>query len=228
MSVQFSTMRAPKESASRFAYRILELYILELRLRPGEKLSEAETAAQLGVSRTPVHNTFAQLARGKMLSVEPQRGTFVPLLDSDQILQVARICKMLDLATLETIYSLRLTPKQLMPLSSRIESEQDALANGMIDRMARLNMEYHREFYVLSGYMSVYYATRRINADLYRLLRLADEETFWRKHVDRHIGIADALRAHDNDTACWLMGQEYETIQPLLEHMRELHPDYFQ
>ena len=227
MPVQYRSMRAPHESASRFAYRILEMYILEMRLLPGDKLSEAEIAAKLGISRTPVHNTFAQLARGKMLSVEPQRGTFVPLLDSRQIPQVARICKKLDLATLETIYSLRPTPKQLMPLYNRIESEQDALAGGMIDRMARLNMEYHRELYMISGFLPVHYAIRRINADLYRLLRMVGDADFWHDFADRHLGIADALQARDNDTACFLMGREYETVEPLLERMQGLHPGYY-
>lgn len=227
MSVQYRTMRAPHESASRFAYRILEMYILEMRLLPGEKLSEAEIAAKLGISRTPVHNTFAQLARGKMLSVEPQRGTFVPLLDSKQIPQIARICKKLDLATLETIYSLHPTSKQLMPLYSRAESEQDALTGGMLDRMARLNMEFHRELYVLSGFMSVHYAMRRIDADLYRLLRMTGDVDFWHGFTDRHLGIADALQARDNDTACFLMENEYEEVEPLLKQMQELHPGYF-
>ena len=227
MSAQYCTMHAPQESASKFAYRILHMYILELRFPPGKKLSEAEIAALLGVSRTPVHNTFAQLARENMLSVEPQRGTFVPLLDAEQILQIARIGKKLDLATFEMIYSIWPAQKQLMPLYDCVERQKEALAEGSVDRMARLNMEYRRELFALSGYLSVYHAMRRIDADLYRLLRLTDDRTFWRGFVDRHGGIVDALREHDNDTACWLTGAEYETIRPILEQMRKKYPDYF-
>lgn len=227
MPLQSRAMRAPNESAREFAYRILEMYILELRILPGEKLSEAEIAAQLAISRTPVHDTFAQLSRGKMLSVEPQRGTFVPLLETDQIPQVARICKKLVLATLGTIYDLRPASDQLAPLYRCAEAEQDALTEGSVGRMAHLSMEYYRELFVLSGYLSVYYAIRRIDADLYRLYRLADNAAFWRVFADQHAGIADALRAHDNDTACWLTECQYATVQPLLERMRAQHPDYF-
>lgn len=227
MPAQYRIMRAPKESARNFAYRILEMYIREMRLLPGDKLSEAETSARLGISRTPVHDTFAQLAREKMLSVEPQRGTFVPLLDAGQILQVARICKNLYLATLETIYGMRPTAEQLAPLYSHVKAEHDALAKDTLGRMARLSMEFYRELFVLSGYLPVYYSIRRIDADLYRLYRLIDDTAFWQDIVDGHTGIANALKKHDNDTACCLTERQYAMVKPLLERMRTQHPNYF-
>ena len=51
--------------------------IVQLRLRPGNLLSEAEVARQLGVSRQPVREAFIKLSENGLVRVLPQRGTFV-------------------------------------------------------------------------------------------------------------------------------------------------------
>lgn len=51
--------------------------ILSLRLRPGDKISEAEIAARFGVSRQPVRDAFSRLANLDLLLIRPQRATEV-------------------------------------------------------------------------------------------------------------------------------------------------------
>lgn len=51
--------------------------ILSLRLRPGDKISEAEVAARFGVSRQPVRDAFSRLANLDLLLIRPQRATEV-------------------------------------------------------------------------------------------------------------------------------------------------------
>ena len=51
--------------------------ILSLRLRPGDKISEADIATQFGVSRQPVRDAFSRLASLDLLLIRPQRATEV-------------------------------------------------------------------------------------------------------------------------------------------------------
>lgn len=51
--------------------------ILSLRLKPGDKISEADIAAQFGVSRQPVRDAFNRLASLDLLLTRPQRATEV-------------------------------------------------------------------------------------------------------------------------------------------------------
>src|SRR5690606_14939862 len=51
--------------------------IVELRLRPGEALSEAEIAARFGVSRQPVREAFIKLSEAGLVEIRPSRGTYV-------------------------------------------------------------------------------------------------------------------------------------------------------
>ena len=51
--------------------------ILSLRLRPGDKISEAEIGARFGVSRQPVRDAFSRLENLDLLLIRPQKATEV-------------------------------------------------------------------------------------------------------------------------------------------------------
>lgn len=58
-------------------YEYLSDEINSMRLRPGDRISEAEIAAKFGVSRQPVRDAFTRLANLDLLLIRPQRATEV-------------------------------------------------------------------------------------------------------------------------------------------------------
>ena len=62
-------------------YEALKEDILTLRLVPGSKMSEASVARKYGVSRSPIRKVFNKLESENLLTVLPQKGTFVSLMD---------------------------------------------------------------------------------------------------------------------------------------------------
>jgi DNA-binding GntR family transcriptional regulator len=65
--------------------------IVDNVLAPGSRLREVQLAAQLGVSRTPVREAFAQLEREGLVTIAPRVGAFVrevTLRDVDEIYSV--------------------------------------------------------------------------------------------------------------------------------------------
>ncbi len=58
-------------------YHFLHNEISSLRLKPGDKISEADIAAKFGVSRQPVRDAFNRLATQDLLVIRPQRATEV-------------------------------------------------------------------------------------------------------------------------------------------------------
>ena len=57
------------------------------RPRPGAKLSLHELAAELGVSRSPVHHALTRLVSEGLLSVKARRGYFVTPVTSQALLE---------------------------------------------------------------------------------------------------------------------------------------------
>ncbi|MBB3236514.1 GntR family transcriptional regulator [Phyllobacterium endophyticum] len=69
-------------------------------LQCGEPLSELALAQELGVSKTPVREALLELKRQGLVEIHPQRGTFVFEMSSAQVVQLAEMRSILELAAL--------------------------------------------------------------------------------------------------------------------------------
>ena len=68
--------------------------ILEGTIGPGEKVTEASLAEQMGVSRSPIREALRALSRGGLIVVEPRRGAFVAELDRNNAAELY-VCRLL-------------------------------------------------------------------------------------------------------------------------------------
>ena len=55
--------------------------IVNIKLKPGEKLCEPALCERFGVSRTPFREAELELAQRKLIVVRPKIGTFVSFID---------------------------------------------------------------------------------------------------------------------------------------------------
>src|ERR1700740_3776685 len=69
--------RASRTTTRVEVYDTLRASIVSLQRAPGQRLSEAELARDLGVSRTPVREAIIQLRADGLVEVMPQLGSFV-------------------------------------------------------------------------------------------------------------------------------------------------------
>ena len=81
------TMLAPRANLNDQVYETLRQRILTRDPGPGAKLSLHELAAELGVSRSPVHHALTRLVSEGLLSVKARRGYFVTPVTSQALLE---------------------------------------------------------------------------------------------------------------------------------------------
>lgn len=81
-------MRQPRRRASDVAYSALLEQILDLRLPPGAPVNEQAVAAELGLSRMPVHEAVARLAVDRFVTVLPRRGSTVTSFGLEDVLDL--------------------------------------------------------------------------------------------------------------------------------------------
>ena len=79
-------------------YNTLKKRILHLDLLPGDMVSEIETSKEFSVSRTPIRDAFKTLANEGLLEVKPHIGTFVTLIDMNQISDILYIREVMEKA----------------------------------------------------------------------------------------------------------------------------------
>lgn len=226
MSTLIRAVRPPEESARSFAYRVLLLYITELFFQPGERLVEAEIAAQLGVSRTPVHDTFLQLTHEKLLSTGP-RSAYVSLLDAENIRQLSWMYRTTGCAVLDRLFTVRPTTAALEPLEHCVLAEYEMLASGSLTHAARLNREFYGCLFELAGYRPVYQALGRAGSDLYRLYRLNEDAETWSYIVGQHAALVQSLGMRRHEDACVAFLHQFDSVEPMLEACRRRVPQYF-
>jgi len=67
------------------AFQQVRELIVHGKLSPGMWIVEADLAQRLGMSRTPVREAFIKLAQETLLDIVPQKGTYISLIDPDQV-----------------------------------------------------------------------------------------------------------------------------------------------
>lgn len=77
-------------------YRHLRRELLLGRLAPGQKLSDAELAAQMGISRTPVREALIQLEADGLIETVPLIGTFVKSLNRNDLRELLELREALE------------------------------------------------------------------------------------------------------------------------------------
>lgn len=122
------------------------------RLRPGERLPEADVAQQLGVSRIPLREAIRTLEAQGIVVSEPHRGTRVAAFDAGWADRVRRARIALERLAFRDV-------AQSASCPSGIRDELDALISGMArageagDLLAliRADVAFHRCVVVASG-----------------------------------------------------------------------------
>ncbi|MFM8590782.1 MAG: GntR family transcriptional regulator [Limnohabitans sp.] len=136
----------------------LRAAIVNGELALGQQVSEAQLAARMGVSKTPVREALVRLKADGLVEIHPQRGTFVFRLDGDQVGQLCRYRAAIETAALRE--SMLLAPQSLAgALDERVHAMRKAERARDQKALALLDMEFHHLLfehcanpYLLAGY----------------------------------------------------------------------------
>lgn len=116
--------------------------IFQHRLLPGAKLNERDLAKIFGISRTLVRQALIRLEKGKLITIEPNRGAFVsrPTLEEAHYLFEALI--VLEKGFIEAIVP-TITPQDIAALQAHTQRQQQAEAAGDHRLADELGIQFH-------------------------------------------------------------------------------------
>ena len=173
----------------------LRAAIMAGRLRPGTFIRLDETAAELGVSVTPVREALLKLRGEGMVQLEPHRGhVVVPLTrqDVDDIFWLqSTIARELAVAATSHI-----TDSEIDELALMNDAMADAVGSGDADTISAMEFAFHRVFNQASGRIKL--AWFLLNAARYMpVLVYAADPQWGAAAVDNHRQLIAALRRRD-------------------------------
>ena len=176
-------------------YEKLKEDILTLQLKPGQVLSENETAKLYHASRTPVHNAFAQLKAENLVDVLPQRGTLVSLLDWDYIQQIIYMRTQVEIAIFsDVIYNWKEELEQ--PITENLNKQYEIIADETkLAEFYTLSNEFHEIFYDFVGKKKLWNAITSLQHDYtrYRYLLYSVEQRRLDMYHD-HVNLFNLVR----------------------------------
>jgi DNA-binding GntR family transcriptional regulator len=118
-------------------------------LAPGERLTEAALAQELGVSRTPVREALGRLLSDGLV-VPAARGVVVATLSREEIEQIYELRAALEgLAAALTARRQAaglMAPAEVRRIQEAADAVERAVADGDVKRSARANLAFHRAF----------------------------------------------------------------------------------
>ena len=204
-------------------YDLLYARVIDLTLAPGARLSEAEVAAQMGVSRQPVRDAFYRLSQMGFIQIRPQRATVVTPISEGAIRQAHFIRLALEIATIREAAE-RLTPAHHDSLQDLIARQVEAIEADNRSLFHALDDRFHHDICAALGREVVWTLVKenKGHMDRARFLSLSYNA---RNAAQEHRAILRCLRDRDPDGAEAAMIVHLSRIEDTLNRLRIEQPE---
>lgn len=206
--------------------------ILRLELEPGQKISENQMAEEYGVSRSIIHSIFVRLNQLGLVSVYPQRGTYVTLIDLNHIenLLVLRCA-----VEKEAIFELfeRLNEEKRHVLIEKLEEnvakqEQYRDCQEYSKEFAKLDTEFHKS---IIASVDRYALVEMLSDLMLHMARWRNFDVAFDKRIptliEQHKEIIEAMKTGDFLKVQEKITCHLDTITEIRERALAKYPQYF-
>ncbi len=202
--------------------------ILSLRLRPGDKISEADVAAQFGVSRQPVRDAFSRLANLDLLLIRPQRATEVKRFSLREIVKSRFVRAAVESEVLRRAAK-HCDAQGAALLAASLVAQEQAIKENDFEKFGALDYEFHK---ILCQIGQVDFAfdvimAEKSKVDRLCLLSLSKENRMPELIVD-HRAIAQAVQDHDADKAVEIGMHHLSRLDDTIDRITATNANYFE
>lgn len=208
-------------------YQRLRYSIVSCELVPQQRISETEIAAAYGVSRQPVREAFIKLAEENLVSIRPQRGTYIKCISIPAALTARYIREAVE-ADLVQAVAKRATPAMIKSLDAQIKQQRiTAKANNPAEFM-QLDETFHKTLAAYAQAPAVSDYLDELNVPMNRVRNISAREFAPEKLVDQHATIIDAIRDGKAKAADKAIRTHLREIKKDLPEIVKTYPDYFE
>lgn len=214
-------------------YEKIREEILYLELEPGQIISEIETSKRFHVSRTPVRDAFKRLENEGLLEIKSHIGTFVSLIDLENINDILYMREKLELAVLEDL-SRNINQLQEIRLNYILTKqkklfEEDLSEKRLAKEFILADNEFHQTIFELMGRSNIWNYLCSIEHHYERLrmfLNLTQKDILYDLYIEHEKILKSILEKDMNGLRILFSHHLYGGIQRGNQKVFE-HPDYF-
>lgn len=187
----------PPISLANVAYDQLRQALDNFQYVPGDRFSENEVSAELGMSRTPVREALVRLQREGYISVMPKLGWVVNALDFAVFEQLYDVRAVLECAAVDLLVVVPDLEQRLSVLTSLWLVPAEQRLSDMAE-VSRMDERFHMDLIAASGNLEM----ARIHRDITDRIRIVRRLEFTRDYriditYEEHSHILQSLLHHD-------------------------------
>ncbi len=197
------------------AYSIIKKRLINCTYKPGSFLNEAQLAADLGCSRTPVREAINRLEHDNLVKVVPKKGIYVSDISLTNVQQIFQTRLEIEPVTLRMAAD-SLPVDELREFREKFSGELTDIQNGF-----RLDTAMHLFIIEHCGNCYLIEMMQKLFEDNTRVI-ISSKQNQVQIHDARqeHCEIIDSLLEHNTDKAVTLMRSH-------VENCRKAALDYF-
>jgi DNA-binding GntR family transcriptional regulator len=196
--------------------RRLRTEILSGELPPGTVLKDAELAARLGLSITPVREAIAQLAAEGLVDISPNRTRKVAAVNLKSALELADVMELLACAGFAAGVE-NLTEDHLVRLRARFAQFTDALARGDVALAQSAGADFSTIVILAGGNRELQALVDQVVSRSMRMLGLGSGSDLWAPWVGGYRDVLELLERGNQSGALARYRQIYPEYRKALE-----------
>ena len=198
------------------AYTRLRDAILDGTLEPGEQLKDAELAAWLGLSRTPIREALARLEEYGLVETEPNRYTRVAPLSARDARDAFTVYAALE-ALAASLGVPRLADADLERMRATNRDFAEALAAAAVDAALAADDRFHGVLVQASANREIARSLERLRPKIRRLERARFGSLAGRRSVEQHERIIALCAAGEVERAAEAVRENWLTLGALID-----------
>lgn len=219
--------RARSGTVGNRVFRALRQAIVQLVLRPGNPLSEAEVARQLGVSRQPVREAFIKLAEVGLVEVRPQRGTFVMMISISVVQNVRFVREAIEVAVVRKA-SVEASHQAVAGLEAIIARQHECAEAGDHVGFLGLDEAFHEALAHSAGCDYAWTVLENMKAQMDRVRYLSmPDATPIETLIAQHEAVVEGIARHSPDDAEAAIRAHLSEILMSLPKLANRYPGLF-
>ncbi len=202
--------------------------IVSTEFHPGQRLSETDLAARLGVSRTPIREALVRLRDDRLVEIVPQLGTYVARISHTAVADAQFVRESLECAAVR-IAAEKADSEDVAALRAIVERQREAFRASDVARFYVFDDELHRSLSELSGHGIAWSLAQRASGHLNRIRRLSmTMPAYIDEMIEEHVLVIDAVAAGEPERAETALRAHLQMVVSGLPDIERSHPEYFE
>lgn len=201
--------------------------IVTLELLPGDKISEAEIAAQFGISRQPVRDAFSRLENLDLLLIRPQKATEVKRFSLHEITKSRFVRASVEAEVLRRAADAATVTDGAL-LDACLAQQACVIADDDYEAFGKLDYEFHKALCKIArvDFAFEVISAEKANVDRLCILSLSKADRM-EELLEDHTKISDCIKAGDQEGAVQAGMVHLSRLDATIEAIFAQNPDYF-